>query len=245
MVGWERRPLSEAVLERFRQRQRLPAWLAALLSLPIMLPLAALAYLVWARSTSGQDEDGAAGFAVIARFFDLLARARKPDTSVPLFDLAVAALAFAVALAVFAVAVLVALPARLARLDDEEGSRPLPEPPAETRDDLRAEPNARRAIIEAYRRFEQALAGVKAPRAPWQTPAEFMRVSLALPAVPRADVERLTALFEVARFSDRHLGADARDAACDCLDVIEAALERDAASGRAPDHGRPPTTHAG
>jgi uncharacterized protein DUF4129 len=225
MVGWERRPLSEAVLERYRQRRRLPSWLAALLSLPIMLPLAALAYLVWARSASGPDEEGTVGFAVIARLFDLLAHARKPDASVPLFDAAIAALAVTVALAVFAVAVLVALPERLLRGGGDAEAAALDEPVASALDDLRAEPDARVAIIRAYARFEQALARVQAPRTPSQTPSEVMRATLARLPVPRPALEGLTALFEVARFSDRHVGLDARDEACDCLDAIQAALE--------------------
>ena len=66
----------------------------------------------------------------------------------------------------------------------------------------------------------------RAPRSPWQTPAEFMRTTLVRLPLPAAPVERLTALFELARFSDRPLGADARDDACDCLDEIQVALQR-------------------
>jgi hypothetical protein len=94
-------------------------------------------------------------------------------------------------------------------------------------DDLRAEPDPRVAIIRAYDRFERALADVRAPRAPWQTPAEFMRTTLVRLPIPVPPVERLTTLFEVARFSDRPLGAEARTAACDCLDEITTALERE------------------
>jgi hypothetical protein len=98
--------------------------------------------------------------------------------------------------------------------------------------DLRAEPDVRLAIIRAYGMFERALAGARAPRAAWQTPAEFMRATLARLPVPAAPVRRLTALFEVARFSAHPLGTDARDAACDCLDEIGAALEEAAARAR-------------
>ena len=88
------------------------------------------------------------------------------------------------------------------------------------------------AIIRAYGRFERALAAARAPRAAWQTPAEFMRTTLARLPVPAAPVRRLTALFEVARFSTHPLGAEARDAACDSLDEIGTALEEDAARER-------------
>jgi hypothetical protein len=50
--------------------------------------------------------------------------------------------------------------------------------------------------------------------------------------VAAAPVRRLTALFEVARFSAHPLGLEARDAACDCLDEIGTALEEDAARER-------------
>ena len=56
-----------------------------------------------------------------------------------------------------------------------------------------------------------------------------MRAALARLPVPLPPIERLTALFEVARFSDRPLGTDARDAACDCLDEIKMALEESTA----------------
>jgi hypothetical protein len=91
-------------------------------------------------------------------------------------------------------------------------------------EDLRHEPDARLAIIRAYGRVEHALAAARAPRAPWQTPAEFRRSALARLPVPSAPVDRLTTLFEIARFSDRPVAGAARDAACDCLDEITAAL---------------------
>ena len=88
------------------------------------------------------------------------------------------------------------------------------------------------AIIRAYGRFERALAGARAPRAVWQTPAEFMGTTLARLPVAAAPVRRLTALFEIARFSAHPVGAEARDTACDCLDQIGAALEEDATRAR-------------
>ena len=54
------------------------------------------------------------------------------------------------------------------------------------------------------------------------------RRSRGFPCRPRPS-ERLTALFELARFSERPLGAEARDAACDCLDAITTALDAESA----------------
>jgi hypothetical protein len=95
----------------------------------------------------------------------------------------------------------------------------------ESLDDLAQEPDARRAIILCYRRFELALAKVKAGRAPWQTPMEFMRGTLARLALPPGSVWQLTRLFEISRFSAEPLGSAERDAARQALAEIRAALE--------------------
>jgi hypothetical protein len=70
-------------------------------------------------------------------------------------------------------------------------------------DDLEAEPDARRAVIAAYARMEGVLARRGLERRASETPLEYLRrVLLELKA--RADaVQRLTVLFEQAKFS-RH-----------------------------------------
>ena len=227
-----RRP-TEETLASSPAAQRLPPWAAALVSLPLVV----LAwYLVW-RYWSGPDgQPIEKAFAAIAGLLDLLTLPQKPPTSIPSLELAIAALLLLLALAVFAVMVLVAMADRLEKwwTQREGADRPpaVPETLALIQADLRAEPDARVAIIRAYGRFERALAAARAPRAAWQTPAEFMRTTLARLPVPAAPVRRLTALFEVARFSTHPLGAEARDAACDSLDEIGTALEEDAARER-------------
>ena len=227
-----RRP-TEETLAPSPAAQRLPPWAAALVSLPLVV----LAwYLVW-RYWSGPDgQPIEKAFAAIAGLLDLLTLPQKPPTSIPSLELAIAALLLLLALAVFAVMVLVAMADRLEKwwTQREGADRPpaVPETLALIQADLRAEPDARVAIIRAYGRFERALAAARAPRAAWQTPAEFMRTTLARLPVPAAPVRRLTALFEVARFSTHPLGAEARDAACDSLDEIGTALEEDAARER-------------
>ena len=175
-------------------------------------------------------------FAALAGLLDLLTLADKPPTSIPSLDLAIAALLALLTLGIFVLMVLVALADRLetwwAGAGGAAGARPVPGRSPRIQADLRAEPDARRAIIRAYGRFERALAGARAPRAVWQTPAEFMRTTLARFPVAAAPVRRLTALFEIARFSAHPLGLEARDAACECLDEIGSALEADAARER-------------
>ena len=227
-----RRP-TEETLASSPAAQRLPPWVAALVSL-LLVVLAW--YLVW-RYWSGPDgQPIEKAFAAIAGLLDLLTLPQKPPTSIPSLELAIAALLLLLALAVFAVMVLVAMADRLEKwwTQRDGAARPpaIPDPLALIQADLRAEPDARVAIIRAYGRFERALAAARAPRAAWQTPAEFMRTTLARLPVPAAPVRRLTALFEVARFSTNPLGAEARDAACDSLDEIGTALEEDAARER-------------
>jgi hypothetical protein len=231
-VQRRRRPTEETLAPA----QRLSPWAAALVSLLPLLLVVLAWYLVW-RYWSGPDgQPIEKAFAAIAGLLDLLTLPQKPPTSIPSLELAIAALLLLLALAVFSVMVLVAMADRLEKwwTQREGADRPpaVPETLALIQADLRAEPDARIAIIRAYGRFERALMAARAPRAVWQTPAEFMRTTLARLPVPAAPVRRLTALFEVARFSTHPLGAEARDAACDSLDEIGTALEEDAARER-------------
>ena len=222
-----RRPAEDDPLSSRAYQQR-PVWAAVLSLLPILMLVAAAWYLVWNRAAGEDAHPIERAFTAIAGFLDFLARSRKAPTSVPFFDLTIAALVLVVAVAIFALMVLLTLAERLETWWGGRATGAAAPPLADRfgdRDDLRAEPDPRMAVIRAYGRFEHALANARLPRAPWQTPAEFMRTTLARLPVPVLPVERLTALFEIARFSDRPLGADARTAACDCLDEITTALE--------------------
>ena len=224
-----RRPIEDEPLTSLAYQQR-PAW-SAVLSLLLFIVLLAAAWHVVRNGAPGQDVDPIErALTAIAGLMDLLAGARKAPTSVPFFDFTIATLVLLVTVVIFTVMVLVTLGERL---DKWWGGRapslaaPRGSDEFADLDDLRAESDPRVAIVRAYDRFEHALADVRAPRAPWQTPAEFMRTTLARLPVPVPPVEQLTALFEVARFSDRPLGAEAREAACDCLEEITTALERE------------------
>jgi hypothetical protein len=218
-----------------RSPRPLTPWAAAVVALLPLLLVVLGWYLVqrWA-GPDGQPIEKA--FAAIAGLLDLFTLADKPPTSVPSLDVAIAALLVLVTLGIFALLVLVALADRIEAWWAERGRGDRAPAMAATlaliQADLRAEPDARLAIIRAYGRFERALAGARAPRAAWQTPAEFMRTTLARLPVATAPVRRLTALFEIARFSAHPVGTEARDAACDCLDEIGAALEEDTARAR-------------
>jgi len=236
LFSLQRRRPTEEPEEPSRPAQRLPPWAAALVSLLPLLLVVLAWVLVW-RYMSGPDgRPIEQAFAAIAGLLDLLALPHKPPTSIPSLEWAIGVLLLLLAVAVFAVMVLVAMADRLEKWWMERGAVARPPSMSEAlaliQADLRAEPDARLAIIRAYGRFERALAAARAPRAAWQTPAEFMRSTLARLPVPAGPVRRLTALFEVARFSTHPLGAEARDEACDSLDQIGTALEEDAARER-------------
>jgi hypothetical protein len=204
-------------------------------SLPFVLLLVALVYLVWTRWAPGAAHPLHAPLAALTGLLEMLALAQKPPTSLPLFDYAIAGLILALALASCGLMLLLVFADRLVRwLHHPRPGRAeaLGTAAAQSLEDLRADPDARAAIIRAYRRFELALAAVRVVRPVWQTPSEFMRATLDEAAVPAAAVERLTALFEVARFSDHALGPDARDAAYGCLDAVRAALARGGGDAR-------------
>jgi hypothetical protein len=94
-------------------------------------------------------------------------------------------------------------------------------------DDLLHEPDPRRAIIACYRRFEQVLSQHGLPRAPWQTPLEYLRVALERFRLPPARLRRLTALFELAKFSAHPLGQAEKHLAIAVLRQAKATLEED------------------
>jgi Domain of unknown function (DUF4129) len=223
-----RRAGDEPALPERAAARRSP-WVAAVAALMPLVTVLVIWYLVWRYWSGPEGQPIEQAFAAIAGLLDLLTFADKPATSIPALDVAVAALLVLLAVGAFALMVLVAMAERIERwlagTDDEDPGAPAaPEPAAEPEGDLRAEPDPRRAVVAAYRRFERAAAAARAPRARWQTPAEFMRSVLGRLPLPAAPVQRLTALFEVARFSPHPVGAEARDAACACLDEITTAL---------------------
>jgi hypothetical protein len=68
-------------------------------------------------------------------------------------------------------------------------------------DDLRAEPDPRRAVVAAFARLEQALASSGLPRRPSETAEEYVGRVLGRLEVDPKPVRRLTDLFEKAKFS--------------------------------------------
>jgi len=230
-----RRPAEDGA-EPPRARRRPSAWAGLLSLLPFAVLLGAAWYYVTTRVPGEDGHPIERAISAITGLMDLFALARKPATSLPFVDATVAAFVLLAALGLFGLLLLVTFAERIERWwlardaaatpaarDAERGAR-LGNP--------RDEPDPRAAVILAWSRFEHALAAARAPRAPWQTPAELTRTVLARLPLPRTAVERLTALFELARFSQRPLGAEARTAACASLDEITTALDEDARRAR-------------
>ena len=83
----------------------------------------------------------------------------------------------------------------------------------ESLDDLRADPDARRAVIAAYARLERVLAAFALARRPAEAPEEYLRRILPALEVSAGAVTRLTALFETAKFSEHDVVERMRDEA--------------------------------
>ena len=98
----------------------------------------------------------------------------------------------------------------------------------ESLDDLRSEPDLRRAIIAAYARMERALAGGGIPRRPSEAPFEYVERALGDLETSAESVRRLTDLFEWAKFSQHEPEPEMRDEAIDALVAVRDELRRPA-----------------
>jgi hypothetical protein len=87
----------------------------------------------------------------------------------------------------------------------------------DTLDDLRAEPDPRRAVIAAFARLERALTSSGLPRAPAETAEEYVARVLGRLDVDRQPVRALTDLFETAKFSQHEVDEAMREAAIAAL----------------------------
>jgi hypothetical protein len=104
-------------------------------------------------------------------------------------------------------------------------------------DDLRQEPDARRAIIAAYARMETAFTTAGLPKRPSEGPHEFLVRSLHELDASAEAASRLTELFEFAKFSHHAATLTMRDEAIDALIAIRDELTE-------PERTATPTTPA-
>jgi hypothetical protein len=93
-------------------------------------------------------------------------------------------------------------------------------------DDLRRDPDVRRAIIAAYARMEDALARAGLPRAPAEAPFEYLGRSLVELEASADAARRLTDLFERAKFSQHEPAEEMRTEAVDALVAVRDELRQ-------------------
>lgn len=111
------------------------------------------------------------------------------------------------------------------RLDHEDTIRRLSEELAAASAALEQGSDPRSAVIACYERLAAILEGAGVARRASDAPFELIERALGDLDVPAASAERLTDLFEVARFSDRDVDESMRDEAVAALGAIRAALE--------------------
>jgi tetrahydromethanopterin S-methyltransferase subunit B len=90
----------------------------------------------------------------------------------------------------------------------------------DTLDDVRAETDPRRAVIAAYARLERVLAANGLPRLESETPEELLRRVLRELSLDSNAVERLTALFARAKFSQHHVDLTMKEEAIGALEQV-------------------------
>jgi Domain of unknown function (DUF4129) len=216
-----------------RDPPRVPPWMRAVTQIVSFMYFVVLAYLLWRQGIPFANMIlGSGGGSGIVP-----ALPQQGPVAPPLVTWMFGVLAFAAGLGALGLALWVTFSERLAEwwraAASELPPTPLTEVVEDSLEDLRTEPDARRAIIRCYARFERVAADSGIARSPWQTPMEFVRGVLDRLPVPRGAGLTLTSLFELARFSDRVLGAMDRDRALAALDEIKAELEEGRADAAA------------
>ena len=96
----------------------------------------------------------------------------------------------------------------------------------ESLDDLRNDPDLRRAIVAAYARMEHALARAGLPRHPAEAPFEYVERALGSLETSAESVRRLTGLFEWAKFSQHEPEPEMRDEAIAALVAVRDELRK-------------------
>jgi hypothetical protein len=92
-------------------------------------------------------------------------------------------------------------------------------------DDLRGDPDIRRAIVAAYARMERALAGAGVARRPAEAPYEYLTRALSELDAGAGAAGRLTDLFERAKFSHHEPAERMRNDAIDALVAVRDDLQ--------------------
>jgi hypothetical protein len=100
---------------------------------------------------------------------------------------------------------------------------------ADSLDDLRNEPDPKRAVIRAYARMERTFAAYGVARDQSEAPLEYMARALDRLDVSAYSLRRLTQLFSRAKFSPHEVDAGMKDEAIEALVGLRAELEHNRA----------------
>jgi hypothetical protein len=92
-------------------------------------------------------------------------------------------------------------------------------------DDLRREPDPRRAVVAAYARMERLLGEHGVRRHRWEAPLEYLRRALAGLRGGESSIQELTSLFHEARFSPHTVGEPERARAVEVLTTLRQELD--------------------
>jgi Domain of unknown function (DUF4129) len=106
-------------------------------------------------------------------------------------------------------------------------------------DALRAEPDARKAVIAAYARLERVLGAHRLERLESETPNEYLTRILEDLDVERGSVRRLTDLFTEAKFSHHTVDAAMKEEAIEALTTVRDELRARREAGQAMPHSTP------
>lgn len=110
---------------------------------------------------------------------------------------------------------------RMTRAEDETSlAERLADALDDTLDDLRAEPDPRRAVVAAFARLERTLGAAGVPRSRSETADEYVARVLALLDVPSDAVRRLTELFDRAKFSQHVIEEEMKEDAIRALERV-------------------------
>jgi uncharacterized membrane protein YidH (DUF202 family) len=102
----------------------------------------------------------------------------------------------------------------------------------DTLDDLRAEPDPRRAVVAAFARLERTLAAAGAPRARAETADEYVARVLQQLEVHADAITRLAGLFDQAKFSQHRIDLAMKEDAISALEHVRDELRAAARRGR-------------
>jgi hypothetical protein len=210
---------------RFRDRWIEPEshWLRNFLAALALLLVIVLGYFAIARSPIGQEADEGGGGAVREPRRPVQVEsvpARKAEFNWPL--------ALSLGGLIVVGGVIVYFRSRRSRSPGFQATveEDLARAVETTIDDLRREPDARRAVIAAYANMERVLAAHGLARRRHDAPREYLARVLGRLEVRESAIRTLTALFEYAKFSAHEIDSAMKDDAISALEAIRDDLRR-------------------